>query len=58
MTLTEIRKQLEGTYFYGKEIHKYEKSYIKPNVYIVVFNDGTQTTVKDIYYKEEDYGTT
>lgn len=54
MSLSEIRAALVGTVYQDKEIVKFEKSFIRPHIYIVFFNTGLQTNVKDIYYTQNE----
>ncbi len=53
MTLEEIKANLESK-FKSKEVHRFDRSTIRPNVFIVIFKDGSQTNVEDIYFKEEE----
>ena len=52
MTKEEIQLNL-GAKFKNKVILRFDRSTIRPSVFILIFTDGSQTNVEDIYYKEE-----
>lgn len=53
MTKEEIEKSLQSTKFKDEEVLTFEKSVIKPRLYIVTFKSGFQTNVRDIHYVED-----